>query len=157
VLPWFDQTGLNGITLELPGKTDTIATTGQEMRPADAAAKVTPPIARLRSSLLGEIFFETADVGDGLDLGGGAEPRSAQRICDVAIAEEYDMGMQQRPGLENPRAVCREALSRLLTCDPLLVSGNRVPGRPLGCGQPAQLPLRPGRPLHLVTRSIETP
>jgi hypothetical protein len=73
VLPWLHQTGLNGIPLELSGKADAIATTGQLMRPADTAAEVTTPIARLRSALLGEIFLETPDVGDGLDLGGEAE------------------------------------------------------------------------------------
>jgi hypothetical protein len=47
VLPWLNQTGLNGVALELSGKTDTIPTAFQAMRPGDAAAKVTTPIARL--------------------------------------------------------------------------------------------------------------
>ena len=111
MLPWTDQAGLNGIAFELPGKADTIATTLQAMRPADTAAKVTTPIARLRSALLGEIFLETSDVGDGLDHGGDAKPRSPQCICDVAIAKEHDMGMQLGSALENPRAICREAMS----------------------------------------------
>ena len=107
MLPWIDQARLDGVALELAGKTDTISTAGQQMRPADAAAKVTPPVARLRSSLLCEILFETLDVGDGLDLGGNAEPRSAQCVCDVAIADEQDVGMQLGSGLENPHAVLR--------------------------------------------------
>jgi len=69
-----DQAGLNRVPLELSGETDTIPTTFQAMRPADAAAKVTTLIARLRSSLLCEIFFETTDIGDALDLGADAEP-----------------------------------------------------------------------------------
>jgi hypothetical protein len=107
VLPWVDQAGLNGVALELSGKTDTISTTGQAMRSADAAAKVTPPIARLRNSFLCEIFLETLDVGDGLDLGRDAKPRSAQCVRDVAIADENYMGMQLGSGLENPHAVLR--------------------------------------------------
>jgi hypothetical protein len=40
VLPWLNQAGLNGVALELSGKTDTIATTLQAMRPEGTAAKV---------------------------------------------------------------------------------------------------------------------
>jgi len=47
VLPWLNQTGLNGVALELSGKPHTIPATFQSMRPGDAAAKVTTPIARL--------------------------------------------------------------------------------------------------------------
>ena len=73
------------------------------------------------------VLFKFADVGDGLDLGGEAELRSLQRICQIAIAEENDVGMQQRPALENPRAILRQTTSSLLPCDPLLISGNLVP------------------------------
>jgi hypothetical protein len=85
VLPCLNQARLDGVALELSGKTDTISTPRQAMRPADAAAKVTPLVARLRCAFLCEIFFETSDVGDELDLGCDAEPRSAQYVRDVAI------------------------------------------------------------------------
>jgi hypothetical protein len=99
-LPWIDQAGLNSVPLELSGKTDAIPTTFQAMRPADAAAKITTPIARLRSSLLCEIFFEAPDIGDALDLGADAKPRSPRHNRDVAIAEEHEMGVQLRSALE---------------------------------------------------------
>src|SRR5262249_6129523 len=151
VLPRLNQAGLNGVALELSGKTDTISATGKAVGAPDAAAEVTTPIASLRGSLLGEIIFEASDVGDARDLGAGAEARSAQRNCHVAIAEEYDMGVQQRSGLEDPRAVCRDAVSRLQACNSFLAVSNLLPAGPLGCGQPPQLTLRPGRSLHLMT------
>jgi hypothetical protein len=124
VRPWIDQASLNGVPLEVSGKTDTIATTLKEMGATDAPAKVTAPIARLRRSLLSEIFFEASDVGDALDLGVDAEPRPPQRIGHVPIAEEYDMGVQLRSGLEYPHAVRRDATSRLLPCNPFLIVGD---------------------------------
>jgi serine/threonine protein kinase len=102
-----------------------------------------------------EILFETPNVGDGLDLGRDAKPRSAQCVCDVAIADEQDVGMQLGSGLENPHAVLRMATSCLLPCDPLLISGNLVPGRSLRRGQPPEFALRPGRPSHLMTCTME--
>jgi hypothetical protein len=156
-LPWKDQAGLNGVPLELSGKTDTIPTTFQAMRPGDAAAKVTTPIARLRRSLLCKIVFEATDVGDGLDLGAAAEPRSPQRSCDLAIADEHEVSVQLRSGLEDPRAVLRKAASFLLPCNALLTSSYLVSGRSLGCGQKPQLGVRPGRSLHLIACSMETP
>jgi hypothetical protein len=157
VLPWIDQAGLNGVALELSRKADTIATTRQAMRAGDAAAKVTPPIARLRSSLLCEIILETPDVGDGLDLGGDAEPRSAQRIYQIAIADEHDMGMQLRSGLEDPRAVRRKAMSCLLPCDPFLILGDLLPAGSSGCGQPPEFTSRSRRSLHLMTCTMKAP
>jgi hypothetical protein len=152
-----DQAGLNGVPLELSGKTDPIPTTFQAMRPLDAAAKLRTPIARLRSSLLCEIFFETPDVGDGLDGGADAEPRSPQRSCDLAIADEHEMSVLLRPGLEDPRAVLRKAASLLRACYALLTSGYLVSGRSLGCGQKPQFAPRPGRSLHLMACCIEAP
>jgi hypothetical protein len=151
-----DQAGLNRVPLELSGETDTIPTTFQAMRPADAAAKVTTPIARLRSSLLCEIFFEAPEIGDALDLDADAEARSPQPSCDLAIADEHEMSMQLTSGLEDPRAVLRKAASFLRARYALLTSGYLVPGRSLGCGQKPQLALRPGRPLHLMACSMET-
>jgi hypothetical protein len=127
------------------------------MRPLDAAAKLRTPIARLRRSLLCEIPFETLDAGDALDLGADAEQRSPQRSCDLAIADEHEMSVKLRSGLEDPRAVLRKAAGFLRACYALLTGGDLLPGRSLGCGQKPQLAFRPGRSLHLMACSIETP
>jgi hypothetical protein len=65
--------------------------------------------------------------------------------------------MQLRSGLENPHAILREATSSLLPCDPLLISGNLVPGRIRGCGQPPELAPRSCLSLHLMTCTMNAP
>ena len=75
----------------------------------------------------------------------------------LRFADEHEMSVQLRSGLKDPRAVLRKAASLLLACYALLTSGDLVSGRSLGCGQKPQLALRPGRSLHLMACSMETP
>ncbi len=101
-----NQSGFDGIAFKLSAQADTITATFEAMRSSAARTEdVAVVVVHFAGAFLGEVFNQTTETVDGLDLEQGTEGRGAtQALMNVAVVvtDKDHVGMKTTGGLEYP-------------------------------------------------------